>query len=305
MLLDLWDAQEFRRGIEIGVAATLALGFLWFALSARERGRPVALGGAVVVAGGLWNAADNQHLPIAVVLGVIGIGAVGGLTHLHWFSRWCCVALALPFAWAIAFHGELVSALWARVFVMVIVTGGAILVADFDDAWRREAPGLTLFVITVLGVYSTVPDTELVAAVLGVSLPLVLLGWPMRLATLGRAGAAAAVALLVWVGAAGGEGQPASIMPATACLGLLVGTPLGRLLFPRAGDKLRRLARGPLLLTLVTSHVVIVVVASRVGGRLSAPIAAAALAALTGMAAVVIGALFRPPSRAMAPIHAE
>jgi hypothetical protein len=304
MLLDLWDVQEFRRGLEFGVLATLALALLWLAFLARGRGRPIALGGTIIVAGGLWSVADGPHLPGAVVLGVIGIGAAGGLTHAHRLPRWYCVALAVPFAWAIAFRGELVSTLWARVFVMTVISVGAILVADFDDSWRRDAPGLLLFAITAIGVYTTVPDTELVAAVLGASLPLALLGWPSRVATLGRSGAAAAVALLMWVAAAGGEGRPASIMPAAACLGLLVGSPVGRLLFPRAGDRLR-LARGPLLLSLVISHVVIVLVASRVGGQVSVPVAAAAFAAVMGLAAVVIGALFRPPTRAVAPIHVE
>jgi hypothetical protein len=302
--VDLWNMQEFRAGLGFGVSAALALVLLWLTISALGRRRPVAVGGAVIAVGGLWTIADNLHLPFAVLLSVIGIGAVGGFTHAHRLPRRYCVALAIPFAWAIGFRSELTSVLWARVFVTVAVCAGAILVAEFDDAWRRDAPGLTLFAVSALGVYATVPDTELVAAMLGVSLPLALLGWPLRLAALGRAGAAAAVALLVWVAAAGGGGRPASIMPAAACLGLLVGTPLGQLLFPRAGDRLR-LARGPLLLLLVVSHVVIVLVASRVGGRLSGPVAAATFSALTCMAAVVVGALFKPPSRARASIRAE
>jgi hypothetical protein len=303
MVVDLWNAQEFRAGLRFGVVAALALVLLWLAASARARRRSIALGGVMIAVGGLWNTADNRHLPIAVVLAVIGIGAVGGLTHARWLSRWFCVALAVPFAWALGFHGELVSALWARVFVLVVVSGGAILVAEFDDAWRRGAPALTLFAITALGVYARVPDTELVAAVLGVSFPLVLLGWPTRVATLGRAGAAASVALLVWVSAVAGAGRPASIIPAVACLGLLVGNPLGQMLLPRVGGRLGRLAGGPVMLALLVSHVVIVLAAARVGGQLSDPAAAAGVGALTGMAAVVVGALFRPPSHALAPIH--
>jgi hypothetical protein len=301
--VDLWNMQEFRAGLGFGAIAAAGLLFAGLAVSAHGRRRPLQLGGVVIAAGGLWTIADSRHVPAAVVLGVIGIGAVGGLTHVRWLSRWTCVALAVPFAWALAFHGESVSALWARVFVMAVVAGSAILVAEFDDAWRREAPGLTLFAMTALGVYATVPDTELVAAVVGASLPLALLGWPAGLATLGRAGAATSVALLVWASAVGGAGRPASIIPAAACLGLLVGVPLGRLLLPRARRVLRRLASGPVMFALVASHGVIVLVAARVTGQLSDPAATAAFGALTGTAAVVVGALFRPPSRVVAPIH--
>src|SRR4030095_2363305 len=105
---------------------------------------------------------------------------------------------------------------------------------------RREAMGVTLFVVTAAGVYATVPDTELVGAVLGASLPLVLLGWPARIASLGRPGGAAATALLLWAGAAGGGGRPASIVAVVACLGLLVCVPVGSLLVPRAAAPFRR-----------------------------------------------------------------
>ena len=66
--------------------------------------------------------------------------------------------------------------MWARTLVTVAVAAGATLVTEFDDTWRRDAIGVTLFVVTAAGVYATVPDTELVGAVLGASLPLLLLG---------------------------------------------------------------------------------------------------------------------------------
>jgi hypothetical protein len=174
-----------------------------------------------------------------------------------------------------------------------------LLAAEFDHSWRAESAGLTLLGVSVLGVYATVPDTEMVAPVVGVVLPLLVLGWPVRFATLGRAGAPAAVALLMWAGAVGAEGRPASLIAAVACLGLLVGSPVGRLLLPRVGDRFRRSPRAAVMFCLVVSHVVIVVVASRVGGRLSDPEVAAAVGALIGLTAVVVGAAFRPVSPAV------
>jgi hypothetical protein len=298
---DLWNLQEFRAGVWFASAAASVLLIVGLAISVRAMRRPLPLGGAVIVVGALWSIADNRHLPAAVLVGVIGIGAVAGSIHALGVSRWYCVVLALPFAFVIGFHGQLVSDVWARTLVTVAVAAGATLVTEFDDTWRREAMGVTLFVVTAAGVYATVPDTELVGAVLGASLPLLLLGWPWRLASLGRPGAAAATALLLWAGAAGGRGRPASIVAVVACLGLLVGVPAGRLLLPRAAASFRRVSERPLLLSLVASHVVVVAAAARVAGQRTDLVGAAVLAVVIGAGAVLIGALFRPPSHAVEP----
>ena len=302
---DLWNLQEFRAGLWFASVACLVLLIVGLAISVRAVRQPLPLGGAVIVVGALWSIADNRHLPAAVLVGVIGIGAVAGLSHVLRVSRGYCLVLALPFAFLIGFHGELVSDVWARTLVTVAVAAGATLVTDFDDRWRREAMGLTLFVITAAGVYATVPDTELVGAVLGASLPLLLLGWPARLASLGRPGGAAATALLLWAGAAGGGGRPASIVAVVACLGLLVGVPVGTFLLPRAAATFRRVSVSPLLLSLVGSHVVIVVTAARVAGQRTDLAGAAVLAVVIGAAAVLIGAMFRPPSHAAEPARVD
>jgi hypothetical protein len=295
LMPDLWNAHEFRVGLLFGVIAAAALLCVGLAVSLRRGGRPLPFGGVVIALGGLWSISDSHHVPTPVVLGVIGVGAAGALTHVHWMSRSYCFALAIPFAAAIGFRGELVTDVWVRILVTLAASAGALLAAEFDHGWRADAPGLTLFAISAVGVYATVPDTELVAAVVGVSLPLLVLGWPTRLATLGRAGGSAAVALLVWAGAAGGEGRPASIIAAVACLGLLVGSPVGRLLLPRVGDRFRRARSGALALSLVASQIVLVLVAARVGGQLSDPLAAAGVGAAVGLAAVALGAMFTPP----------
>jgi hypothetical protein len=303
--MQVWEVQEFREGFWFGVVATIALLLVALAMSARARRRPLPLGGAVIAVGGLWSLTNNRDVPAAVLVGVVGVGAIGVLSHTRRVSRWICMALALPFAWAIGFHGDLITDVWARLLVTAGVSAGAILVADFDDTWRVEAPGLPLFVVTLVGVYATVPDTEFVAAGLGASLPLLVLGWPARLASLGRPGGAAAVALLVWTGAAGGGGRPASIVAVVACLGLLIGVPVGNQLLPRASDRLLRISEGPLLVLLVVSHVVIVATAARVAGQLSDPLAAATFSMLTGAAATLIGAMFQPHSHAVAPTRVD
>jgi hypothetical protein len=296
----LWNLPELRAGLWFGGAATLALLIAGIAVSVRALRKPLPLGGAVIIVGGLWIIADQRHLPAAVLVSVIGIGAVAGLEHTRWVSRWQCIALALPFALVIGFGGELVTDVWVRLLVTVAVSVGAMLAADFDGTWRREAPGLMLFAISALGVYVAVPDTELAAAVLGVSLPLVLLGWPACLASLGRSGAAGATSLLVWAGAAGGAGRPASIVAVVSCLGLLAGAPAGKLLLPGAASGMRRLREPPLLVALAASHAAIVAIAARAVGPRTSPLTAAGIATFIGGAAVLTGAMFRPPSQAIA-----
>jgi hypothetical protein len=304
-MVDLWNAPEFREGLWFGVIAAIVLLLVGLAVAARGRGRPLPIAGVVLAVGGLWSISDTWNVPAAVVLGVIGVGAAAALARVPWMPRWLCVALALPFAAAIGFRGELVADSWVRVLVTLAASGGALMAAEFDHAWRAETPGLTLIGVSALGVYATVPDTEVAAALVGVALPLLVLGWPTRFATLGRAGAAASVALVVWAGAVGGEGRPASIIGVVACLGLLVGSPVGRLLLPRVGGRLGRARPGALALSLVASQIVLVLVAARVGGQLSNPLAAAALGATVGLAAVVVGALFKPPLPAVSWTHVD
>jgi hypothetical protein len=141
--------------------------------------------------------------------------------------------------------------------------------------------------------YATVPDTETIGGALGVVLPFLVLGWPLRVATLSRPGAAATVAMLVWAGAVGARGRPASIVGLVVCLGLLASTPAGDALFPRAGTRCRRWSRQSLILAMVTSHVLLVIAASRVVGKVSDPALAAVGGAVVAVGAVCIGARFR------------
>ena len=292
--MDVWNLHEFRAGLMVGAVATGILLLAALATKVLGRRRPLPLGGVVIAAGGLWSIADTRPVPNAVVVGVVGVGAAAALASHRWVSPWYSVALAVPFAWVIGFHGDVIDVAWARVLVTVAASGGAILVSAFDHAWQQEAPGLTLLAVTAIGIYATVPDTEQVAAALGVALPLVVLGWPVRLATLGRPGAAAAVAMLVWAGAVGARGRPASIVGLVACLGLLAATPVGEVLFPRAGTRLEGRGRRSLILVMVTSHVLLVIAASRVVGKVSDPVLAAVIGAVVALAAVLVGAHFRP-----------
>jgi hypothetical protein len=291
--VDTWNLDELGVGLAFGAVACGLLLVAYFAAGA-GRVRPLPLAGVVIAAGGLLSIGQTRSVPNPVVVGVIGIAAAAALAALPGVSLWCSFALAVPFAWAIGFHGDVVAVSWARVLVTAGASGGAILAARFDYAWREQAPGVTLLVVTTVGMYATVPDTETLAAALGVVLPFVVLGWPVCVARLGRPGAASAAAMLVWAGSVGAAGRPASMVGLVACLGLLAGNPLGELLLPRAGTRVRRWPRHSQILAMVTSHTVLVIVAARVVGRTTDPAFAAVFGAVVGVVAVLVGAQFTP-----------
>jgi hypothetical protein len=103
---------------------------------------------------------------------------------------------------------------------MVAVAGGGALVADFDARWSSPPLGPALIVVSLAGVFITVPETKEALPVLGAALSLLLIGWPVNLASLGAGGSFAATGLLAWTTAQGGRSEtPPSWVdwPASAC----------------------------------------------------------------------------------------
>jgi hypothetical protein len=181
--------------------------------------------------------------------------------------------------------------------VAVAAAVAGALLADFDRRWRRQGLASLLLAVSAAGIYATVPDVEAALVVLGAALPLALLGWPGPLApaagrpaaspppSLGVVGALATAALLAWTVAAGGVGRPGSVVGGLLCLGVLVVEPLARVLDPRRRSAL---ARGPVALTALGAHLVLVAVAARVVGRAETVAAALPRAGLALAAALAV-----------------
>lgn len=281
---------ELTAGLAAGTLATAAL--LGIVLVARDRriAGPLPLGGAAIVVAALWAIAQERPLPADLVVGTLGVGTTCALSGRRW-STWAVLALTAPFAYVLA--REISTTTWIQVAVLLGATVGATAVARTEEVWRDEAVTPALLAITAAGVFAAVPDTEEAAALLGAAFPVLVLGWPLRLVTLGRAGAGGATALLVWVIAVGGRGRPPSIVGALACLGLLVGLSGGRWL-RRAGKRFAGSTGGRVAL-LVGVHAALVVVASRGAGIRDDLRLAAAVAAATGVASLVAGAALSPP----------
>lgn len=293
----VWEVTEFVAGLAVGAgAAAVALAIGWIRTRRPVEVAPLPIAGLVVAAGGLSIAAFSTSVPVGVMLGVTGVAVTTAVTSRYRSFAVVAPAIALPFALLIAANVPSVVPTWVRVVVVATASLAGVAVARFDQIWRNEAPGPLLLAGTLVGVYLCVPDTEEIAALMGVALPLAVLGWPLRVLRLGEAGAGAAVAALSWVVAVGGRGRPASVLGAIACLGLLVGAPVGQAIAPRAGRRLAAWSRTTVLAAMVAGQAAIALFASRVAGLRREGGVAAVLAVVALVAALVLGSAL-PPDR--------
>lgn len=208
--------------------------------------------------------------------------------------------LALPGGWLLMAPGDLAGGEWADILLVAAVAVGGTCVADLDHRYCRLALGPGLLALTAGGVYLTVPDTEQATVLVAVALPLALLGWPWRLASLGRAGSYASVGMVVWLATVEGRGRPGSVVGAVACLGLFLAEPLQRLLFRRRVVETPAWAswRVPAALA---AHLALVLFASRVAGQPAGTAEAAALAAGGLAVGVVLTRALPPPPEGNGP----
>ena len=249
------------------------------------------------MSGTLRAAAASAELHAGLLMGVLAL-AVGLLAALPGRGRRAslvpvagllfAVALAAGVQLTLGLPGEPVPGPALGLAIVVAAVGVAALLADFDARWRHRGLGPVLLSVSLLGVYATVPDTEMALVAVGVALPLSLLGWPWPLAAWGRVGAWMVAGSLLWVVASGGVGRGSAVIGGIACLGLLAVEPIARRLHPDRRSVLSRLPGG--LLGAPVAAVVqllLVYVASRVAGTRSS-VAAAATIAMAG-AAVAVG----------------
>lgn len=263
--LQFLSEPEFRSGLLLGALASgvaLVLG-LW---QARRRGA-LPLGGVALAGATLLALSDHREVPSGLVWGVVLLGLAGLTADLRWLPLPLAALLAVPGAACIAQNGELVDVHWIRVAVATGAVGFGWLVADFDRRWARDALAPVLLAVTVVGIYYCVPDTLEAHVLLGATLPIVVVAWPLPLARLGAAGAFASAGVIAWVVAEGGWGRQSSIVGGLATFGLLVLEPLTRFLRRRGWSPFDLLPTGVLRAPVAAVlHLSFVVVASRIAG---------------------------------------
>jgi hypothetical protein len=228
----LTNASQFRNGVVAGLLVAAAVAAVAFA-SGRRRlplaGPAFALGALGALACSV-NVAHDQPLPSGVLAGALLASACAELAWSVWPNPVAIALASLP--GAVVTAGAVVGGdVWTRVMVAAFAAVGGALAVDFDEH-DRLGVGPSLWLLTVAGVYWTVPDTEAARAVLGVAIAVALLGWPLRLARLGVGGAVASMCVLGWVIGQGGWPRAGAVVGGIATIGLFALEPIARRLRP-------------------------------------------------------------------------
>lgn len=279
---------SFRTGLVIGLV--MMAGGVVGAMAWRSRSRePLPAAGLLIAAAGVLVLDQVGRPAPGLGAGVVALGVAGVVVDVIPRARPALPVLALPGAWLLA-GGVEVDQAWVPWAVAATVAVGGALVACFDARPVLRRLGPALVVAALAGVFVTVPETKEALPVLGAALPLALLGWPTRLATLGAGGALAATGLLAWTVGQGGTFRDSAIVGGLACLGMLVAEPVGRALRHQR-DLYYRPAPLWAVLTVAASHVVVVFLAARVAGLhedLGSAVVWAAFSLLLGVLASVV-----------------
>ncbi len=291
--MDLAESEAFWLGLGLGGAGLLAG---WLVASLWRRTAQPPIGGALFSAAALVVLWSEFELPWGLLVGCFAV--VGGV--MLGTELWDRALGAMPGAIVIIYVGD-VSSGAAAVATVVAIAVGAALVVDFDRAFRPTGLGLPLLAGSVFGMLMTVPDTERAFGLVGAALPLIFLGWPRPVVSLGP-GAAAAVGIVGWVAAFAGLGRPGAAIGALAALGLMLGEPIGRRVAKPSRSALLRLASaGPTRsLIVVAMHGVLVFGAARVAGLQQRALTAIALSIPFVALGAVLGAAPEAVGRAAA-----
>ena len=236
---DLTQSAQFETGLIFGCLAVAVT--LLIATVARRETRPAIAGIGTAVAAlaalqgwGPFTAA--LHLDTDVVVG-IGALAAGGLA-IQVFDRNARylppvhALLLAPGGAALGWAFRDARPTWVPVAIGLAAPIFAVTTIDLDRFHRRRGFGPAMMIITICGVYVTVPDTEGSRALVGAALPLIALVLPRPLATLGAMGSAAMVGVVLAVAATEGAPRPGAIVGAFAGFGFLVIEPVARRIMP-------------------------------------------------------------------------
>jgi hypothetical protein len=247
-LNDLFHARAFALGLAFGGIAFLLTSMIGVI---RRRRVPDAAALAFAIAAwlgvrGAWGPElASGGVALALVTLALG-GACVVVVNRRWTfgTRFPAVVSAVaitPGAVYLAAVTPLAGSTTSRAVLAVSVVVIGVAIRDFDAMRGPRGVPWLLFLISAVGVYLAVPDTELARVMLGVALPFVLLSVPKPLFPLGPAGSPALAGVFAWVVVVGGRGRPGSVVGGLAAIGVLVAEPLGRRVFGSLIPRSRRL----------------------------------------------------------------
>lgn len=295
-LVNALRTPAFSAGLRPGLVAlavALVLAVSWRTTGGCESSPslpPVV--GLLLAAAVMFGLASIGRLSDGLVLGLAVLGIGGLLADVLEARPLVLAVLVAPGAWILAVDAGLVDVVWVQFLVGAATVAGSVLVTDFDARWADQGAGPVLVALTASAVWATVPDTEQALVLLGAALPLVLLGWPRVVASLGPGGSSVIAGLIAWTAAAGGAGRLSSIIGGIGSLGLFVVEPLSNWLTQLRGGSFGRMeGRRSALVPLASTHLVLVFVASRYAGLQRTVSVAAWIAGVALCGGVLLGVL--------------
>jgi len=293
--LDALTSQEFLAGLVFGVAA-LTIGALVVYVWRRRRSTPVPIVGVLLTLAALPAIGVTRDLPIDLWFGIVLLGVAG--TLYPWARRVPLLpaALVAPGAWWMTQVVELPGAAWVPWLLFAWIILSTPLVTSFDRHFAERGYATVFLLVSIAGMFATLPDTEEILVVFGVAVPLALLAWPMVKASLGAIGIYPVLGVMAWVIAFGGRGRESAVIGAAAGLAFLVIEPLVR--WWRGRTLLDRVPGGLWWVPAAGAfQLVVVLLSARVAGLSETPRQAALVATLTlsAVAATLVAADGRAP----------
>ena len=268
-LTDPFNEPEFATGLGLGVWALIVCVILGSAWRWRTHA-PAPVAGLAVAGAGL--VAVDRYGPVSdrVVLAVVLLAVIGTLIDIVRLPALFTAAVAAPAGTWLAFDADLAHERWIGWLLAATIGIGGPLLADLDRRHRDAGLGPTLVAITAGGLYSTLPDTEQALPLLAVALVVALVGWPIRLVSLGSGGALSVVATVATVSSLGGVGRDRSVVAGVFCLGAMLAEPVATRLAGRPRPNAAAWS-GRWVVVLGLAHLVCVLVVARVAGLRATP----------------------------------
>ena len=287
-LVELLDTSHFKTGLRLGLVALVAG---WGFILAFGRKRPPLPIGGLLIAGATVGGLYLVGEPLDSAVPALVLILIGSLTtRVLRTPRWVQPLAVVPGAVWLAVGTSVTELQWVRILMVVVIPLGGFLISDFELRYDRMGLGVIFFTLAALGIFAAVPDTEEALVITAAAVPITLLAWPRVTISLGSEGAYLAVAMFLWVTAAGGGGRPASIVGASAGLGLLLLEPIVVAVNPLAA-KVTTWMTGSSAGAVVASipQFVVVVICSRVAARFTQESLALLLVIVAYGATVAVG----------------
>jgi hypothetical protein len=263
--LSAFSLPEFRIGL-LSAVAVLGIGLAVVLARRRHTSDPAPVLGLLMLAGAAASFWWLDRLLPWLALSVVAL-AVGGHVAERLGTRLTgCVLAAAPGAVLLASTPALNGLVpaWCRILMGAATALGAALSAEMDRVHSRSALAPVCLAVSILVVYETVPDTDLVLVLLPLALVLAALAWPVPAARLGTSGTYGVIGLLLFTVVVGGRGRLSAVVGGAACLGLLALEPAARRLakgasvldgVPRSAAWVAVVAAGQLGIVFVSTRV--------------------------------------------------